>query len=202
MQVPGVLFPVRLFARPRRLGGQAVHEYPRPSVETAFFRDRFRLPQLRNDMRLVADILLMIVFPVASIIAEAVLAEGRADLILLFGKWFVFWAVGIRLLVTAFRQITNPGAVAEALVGAGDRNLLPLVQEMGFGNLAVGALGVAAFFRHDWIAPAAVAGEIVLSLAALKHSINPARSRSETIAMIADLLVFAVLTGYLTAISV
>jgi hypothetical protein len=63
-------------------------------------------------MRLVADILLMIVFPVASIIAEAVLAEGRADLILLFGKWFVFWAVGIRLLVTAFRQITNPGAVA------------------------------------------------------------------------------------------
>jgi hypothetical protein len=48
-------------------------------------------------MYLIFIILLMFIFPAASVLIEALRAGSGADWMLLVGKWFVFWAVGIRL---------------------------------------------------------------------------------------------------------
>ena len=49
-------------------------------------------------MYLVIVTLLMLVLPVGSIAAEY-FSGGAAPLMLLVGKWFVFWSVGVRLLL-------------------------------------------------------------------------------------------------------
>ena len=59
-------------------------------------------------MYLAVVVSLMGVFPLASVVAEAALQHGGADLTLLAGKWFVFWAVGARLILAGLRQILNP----------------------------------------------------------------------------------------------
>lgn len=55
-------------------------------------------------------ILLMGVLPVASIVAEH--AITNADWIGLAGRWVVFWASGLRLLIAGVRQVANPAFTA------------------------------------------------------------------------------------------
>jgi len=50
-------------------------------------------------MYLASILLLMLVFPAASILAEPFFFRSAAPLIDLFGKWFVFWGAGVRLLI-------------------------------------------------------------------------------------------------------
>lgn len=153
-------------------------------------------------MYLAAVTLLMSVLPVASVLIEGSMTGYAAGPWFLIGKWFVFWAVGVRLALVAVSQIARPAVTANTLFGIEDRRVLPLVLELGFGNLAIGALALVTMVKHEWTAPAAVAGEIVSALSGLKLSAKPARSRSETIVMISDLWVFAVLSAYLTAMSI
>ena|SRR5271155_822046 len=53
-------------------------------------------------------ILLLLVFPVASVITEAVFSPNAVNVILLIGKWFVFWGVGVRLFIAGLRQVIQP----------------------------------------------------------------------------------------------
>ena len=55
-------------------------------------------------MYLLVVLGLMAILPIASIYIEAVTVAG-SDFLWLIGKWFVFWAAGIRLLLAGIRQI-------------------------------------------------------------------------------------------------
>jgi hypothetical protein len=87
-------------------------------------------------MYLMVVVLLMGVLPVVSIIAEGALSHGGADLALLIGKWFVFWSVGVRLILAGLRQIANPSFTAESIFGVRDKGALTIVRELGCGNLS------------------------------------------------------------------
>jgi hypothetical protein len=151
-------------------------------------------------MYLWVVVLLMGVLPVASIVTEADLLHGGADWTLLIGKWFVFWSVGVRLVLAGLRQIANPTFTAEAIFGVKDKGALIIVQELGFGTLSIGLLGVCALFNPGWIAPAAVAGGLFYGLAGVQHLRKGDRNANETVAMVSDLFIFLVLAGYLAAL--
>jgi hypothetical protein len=72
-------------------------------------------------MYLAVVVLLMGVLPAVSIVAEAALSHGGADLTLLIGKWFVFWSVGVRLILAGLRQIADPSFTAESIFGVRDK---------------------------------------------------------------------------------
>jgi hypothetical protein len=150
-------------------------------------------------MYLVVVVLLMGVLPVVSIVAEGALSHG-VDLTLLIGKWFVFWPVGVRLILAGVRQIANPSFTAESIFGVRDTGAHPIVRELGFGNLSIGLLGACSLIDPGWITPAAVAGGLFYGLAGVQHLMNGDRNAKETIAMVSDLLVFLVLAGYLVAV--
>ena len=153
-------------------------------------------------MYLAVVVSLMGVFPVASVAAEAALQHGGADLTLLVGKWFVFWAVGARLILAGLRQIMNPAFTAQTIFGMRDLSAFAIVRELGFGNLSIGVLGACALFRQTWIAPAALAGGLFYGLAGVEHLLKGDRNANETIAMVSDLFVFLVLAFYLGALLV
>jgi hypothetical protein len=135
---------------------------------------------------------LMLVLPIASVVIEAV-AAGPSDLFWLIGKWFVFWAAGIRLLLAGVRQIAQPAFTAKTIFESTDPATQKVVQELGFANTAIGIVSVLSLIRPGFVLPAAIAAAIFYGLAGLKHIGNPGKNRLETVATLSDLWIFAVL---------
>ena len=83
-------------------------------------------------MYLAAIVLLMGVLPIVSVLIEFFVPHSSHDLLFLIGKWFVFWSVGIRLMLAGVRQIANPTFTADAIFGVKEKGALTIVQELGF----------------------------------------------------------------------
>jgi len=138
---------------------------------------------------------LMLVFPLLSIAIDV--SAGHAPLgIALIGKWYVFWAVGLRLLLAGVRQILQPRYTAETILGIKGNDALLLVRELGFGNLAIGVVGTASLFLSGWVLPAALVGGIFYGLAGINHAMQAHRNTKENVAMASDLFAAAVLLGF------
>jgi hypothetical protein len=152
-------------------------------------------------MYLALVVLLMGVLPIVSIFLESVFAQGNTEPFFLVGKWFVFWSVGIRLLLAGLRQVANPGFTANAIFGVKEEAALTIVQELGFGNLSIGMLGTLALFNEHWIVPAAFAAALFYGLAGFRHLLKGDRNTIENTAMISDLFICGVLTGYLATVA-
>jgi len=139
-------------------------------------------------MYFVAVILLLLIFPAASVIAES-----HAVSLALIGKWFVFWAAGVRLFIAGIRQVVQPRFTAEEIFGLHDRASFAIVRELGFANLSMGLLGICSLFRTAWLIPAAIVGGLYYGLAGAGHIFHRGKNAKEYTAMISDWFVFLVL---------
>lgn len=92
---------------------------------------------------LLTVVLLMAVLPIGSILIERFAMSNSADVLLLVGKWFVFWAVGVRQFLAGIRQVVRPQFTSEEIFGIKTKEPWPIVRELGFANLSMGALGIA-----------------------------------------------------------
>jgi hypothetical protein len=146
-------------------------------------------------MYLLTITLTMCLLPLGSIAAEWALTPAPS-LLLLTGKWFVFWAVGVRLTLAGLRQVAAPDFTARAVFRIEAPEALPLVRELGFANLAAGVVGLASLAWPGFVLPAAIWGAIFLGAAGVMHARRSGRSRHESVAMVSDLFVALVLAGY------
>ena len=141
-------------------------------------------------------ILLMFVLPIISILVEIFLFKTASGIIPLIGKWFVFWAGGIRLFTAGLRQAITPQFTAEAIFGIKSSEALIIVQELGFANLSIGTLGIATIFKSAWVMPAAIAGCLFYGFASIRHLIKKEKNYLENVATISDLFIFIVMLAY------
>jgi hypothetical protein len=125
-------------------------------------------------------ILLLLIFPVASVAIETTLSNHPVNLIFLTGKWFVFWAAGIRLFIAGARQVIQPQFTAEEIFEIHDRASFAIVRELGFANLSMGFLGMCSIFRLGWIVPAALVGGLYYGLAGLGHVFHRNKNAKNT----------------------
>jgi hypothetical protein len=79
-------------------------------------------------MYLASIVLLMLVLPAAGVIVEALWFGSAADVVLLVGKSFVFWAVGVRLFIAGVRQVAQPQFTAESIFEIKDRAAFGIVR--------------------------------------------------------------------------
>lgn len=149
-------------------------------------------------MYIPAIIGLMLIFPIASIVFEALMQNHVLNASIV-GKWFVFWAVGIRLLLAGLRQIAQPRYTAETVLGIKDPDALFIVRELGFANTAIGVAGVASAFLAGWIFPLAVIGTIFYGLAGINHVTHRSRNTLQNAAMTSDFFAAAVLLTFCLA---
>ena len=148
-------------------------------------------------MYFITVILLLLIFPVISVITEAALSHHSQSIMFLIGKWFVFWAVGVRLFIAGVRQVTQPRFTAQEIFRIRDPGSFPIVREIGFGNLSMGTLGICCLFDTDWIVPAAIVGGLYYGLAGAGHVGQKSKNTKEYTAMISDGFVFVVLLMFL-----
>jgi hypothetical protein len=135
----------------------------------------------------------MLVFPLASIVLEGFAYDHAVFEAALVGKWFVFWAVGVRLLIAGLRQIFQPRFTAETILGVKDADATLIVRELGFANTAIGIAGVASLFLAGWMLPLAVIGAIFYGLAGINHAKHRNKNRLQKVAMISDFYAAVVL---------
>jgi hypothetical protein len=147
-------------------------------------------------MYLAMIILLMLVLPAGSILAESAYSAGAAPLMLLVGKWFVFWAAGVRLLLAGLKQFFQPEFTAHEIFKMKTDEALPIVRELGVANFAVGVLGVSSLYAPTFVLPVAIAGAIFYGVAGAQHVTQKDKSGNETLAMATDLFAFVVLAAY------
>ena len=146
-------------------------------------------------MYFIFVVLLMFVLPVASIATEVLWFRDGAGLMFLIGKWFVFWTVGVRLLLAGIRQVVQPRFTAESIFDVKDPAANAMVREIGFGNLAMGTVGLASLAQPAWLVPAAIVGGLYYGLAGAGHAFRGGRNFNEQTALVSDLMIFVVLAG-------
>jgi hypothetical protein len=147
-------------------------------------------------MYLLTVLLLMLVLPAGSIFAEHSLFYSTAPLMLLVGKWFVFWSAGVRLLLAGLRQFFQPRFTAEQIFGIKSADALPLVRELGVANFATGVVGITSLAEPSFTLPVAIAAAIFYGIAGIRHVAQSDKNRNENIAMISDLFIFLILAAY------
>jgi len=144
-------------------------------------------------MYLVSVIVLLIAAPAVSIVAEFGTAAVPPDFIGVVGKWMTFWAVGVRLFIVGVKQMAQPSFTARDIFRIDDPRASGLAREIGFGNLAMGILGLASLLKPEWLVPAAIVGGLYYGLAGFGHLFRGERNAKETIAMLTDFLASIVL---------
>lgn len=150
-------------------------------------------------MYFITVILLLLVFPAAAVVIER--AIDAAPVMFLVGKWFTFFAVGVRLFIAGLQQSFKPAFTAEKIFGVSDAASHPIVREVGFGNLSMGAVGLISLAAPGWLPAAAFTGGLYYGLAGLGHIINKAHTRKEALALWSDLFIFVVLATYVISLA-
>jgi hypothetical protein len=148
-------------------------------------------------MYFVVVALTMFALPTLSVAIE--FEAHPAPLLLLVGKWFVFWAVGVRLVTAGLRQLFHPGFTAREIFHIEGDEALTLVRELGVSNFAVGVVGLAAVAIPTFVLPSAITAGVFYGVAGARHVLETGRSRNQTLAMLSDLFVFAVLATFTVA---
>jgi hypothetical protein len=147
-------------------------------------------------MYLISIVLLLLVLPAASVAIETLWMGGGADIMLLVGKWLVFWGVGVRLFIAGVRQVVQPQFTAETIFEIKDYAALAIVREVGFANLAMGTLGLLTLTKSGFLVPAAIVGGLYYGLAGIGHAIRGEKNFNEWTALVSDLYIFAVLAAF------
>ena len=133
-------------------------------------------------------------------IAAAAL-ESRVDHVVLnwpiYWKWFIFWGVGIRLFFKGVKLASTPRFTGLSLSSFSNRESYLVLMELGFANMALGAMGILSLINDQWRFIAAIAGAIYFGLADMLRLAKKPVGRHELVALIYNLLVFVGLVCYL-----
>lgn len=139
-------------------------------------------------------LLTMLVLPIVAILIRR--SRTRAPLLELVGTWFIFFGVGVRLLVAGLMQILNPGFTGDLLQL--DANVLLIIQELGFTNVLLAILALASLWKSEYRV-LATAGAIYMGFAGILHLLNqtPDSTAREGVALYSDLWICLIALVYL-----
>ncbi len=140
--------------------------------------------------------LTMFVLPPCSAMIEHHLYPSH-DGLMLAGRWFVFWAVGVRLLLAGARQYLRPTFTAREIFRLKSDEALPLVRELGGANLSIGVVGFLSVAAPGFVLPAAIYAVLFYAVAAWEHVGSHNRNFNETLALVSDIFAVLVLAIYI-----
>ena len=152
-------------------------------------------------MYFASVLLLLLIFPLASFFAEVLRFGHSIPELSLIGKWFIFWAVGVRLFLAGVRQVLQPSFTAIEIFGIHEPKALAIVRELGFANLSIGLLGIGSRWHKGSLIPAAFVGGLYYGLAGLGHVPRPHKNAKEYTAMISDGFAFLVLLSFVLSVA-
>ena len=152
-------------------------------------------PEL-NKTYIIAVSAFTFVIPIICTITEILLKSDSSFLYLVFGKWFIFSAVGLRLFLAGIKQTTNPIFTLREIFKIDSTESLPIVRELGFSNLCFGLIGLISLFVPSWRIVSAFGSGLYYGLAGLQHFIKKPVGANEKFALYTDILISVFLIIY------
>ena len=149
-----------------------------------------------NKKYFISVSIMTFIIPLAGLFGEHAL-QNSALTFGLFGKWFIFSAVGLRLLVAGVQQSAKPAFTAKEIFHIDSRDCYPIVRELGFANICFGLVGIISLFKPDWRIVSAFASGVYYGFAALLHIAKKPVGMNEKFALWTDLIIFALLLAYI-----
>lgn len=142
---------------------------------------------------------IMVLFPICSVVIE-LYTQHLSDWVVVGGKWFLFWGVGVRLFTAGIKQAVNPSFTAKKIFNIKDTSSHPVVRELGYANICLGLAALVSLFEGSGRIVAAIAGGLYFGMAGLMHVIRKRSGTDETIAMVSDLFIFMLMAIYVVAL--
>jgi hypothetical protein len=139
----------------------------------------------------------MFLFPLLSIFGDHFFSRSSVPLLSLVGKWFVFWAAGVRLAGAGLRQLLQPRFTATQIFSIATDDVLPIVRELGMANFAMGTVGILSIARPDFVLPVSIAAALFYGIAGIRHTIDKQRSANQNLAMLSDLFACVVFAAFI-----
>jgi len=149
----------------------------------------------KHNSFLLLNVCILFVLPLLSITGE-IIFEHELFTWMLIGKWFVFWATGIRLFTAGISQSSNPAFTARIFKMKTHESHI-VIRELGFANISLGVMGILSVINDHWRILATITGCLFFGLAGIQHMFKKSENTHEMIAMIGDLFVFIILLSYL-----
>ncbi len=151
-------------------------------------------------MYVAVVVLLTVVLPLAFAAVDRFVLHAPSGFLVLLAFWMAFWAGGVRLLTAGLRQTLRPELTTEQIFGIKGKEVLPVMREVGFANLAMGTLGVLSVLDRNLLVPAALVSGLYYGFAGIGHLLHGDLNLKRRVAMLTDLWVFAVLAIYLVSV--
>lgn len=145
---------------------------------------------------LLSILLTAVVIPLGGAVVEHFMYAAPWSA-LLFSKWFIFSAGGLRLLIAGIKQAMDPAFTAQRIFHIHGTESLPVVRELGFANCCMGSLGVVSLFAPQWRVAAAFTCGLYFTFAALGHIAIKPVGPNERLALWSDVLIAAELVASL-----
>lgn len=149
-----------------------------------------------NKVYIVVVSVLTLLLPAICTIIQLVISKDTAVAFALFGKWFIFSAVGIRLFLAGMKQCTNPAFTAQEIFQINNSESFPIVRELGFANLCFGLIGIISLFMPQWRVVSAFGSGLYYGIAGIQHLIKKPVGTNEMFAMVTDIFIFILLMIY------
>ncbi|TGD58146.1 DUF6790 family protein [Flavobacterium humi] len=151
---------------------------------------------MTNKIYIFSVSLLTFFLPVVCFFIEAIRNGSTFLSFDLFGKWFIFFAVGFRLFIAGIKQIKDPGFTAKHIFQIQTEESFPIVRELGFANLCFGLIGIVSLFLPQWRIVSAFGSGLYYGIAGLQHLIKKPAGTNEKFALATDLIIFGILLLY------
>ncbi len=143
---------------------------------------------------LATVVVLMGILPAVSTAVERSSAESAGAWDVAF-RWFVFWGVGVRLLLAGLRQAIQPSFTAREIFHLASADAELIVRELGFANICLGLTAAVSGFVPGWRMAAAFAGGLYFGIAGVIHVGKRPATPNEWIALVSDLYIFAIVAA-------
>jgi len=149
-----------------------------------------------NKLYITSVSVLTFAFPVIASLVQVFLDTDRDFSFALFGKWFIFSAVGLRLLLAGIKQTADPAFTAKGIFHITSAEVLPVIRELGFANICFGLIGIVSLFLPAWRIVSAFGSGLYYGIAGFQHLLKKPAGVNEKFALVTDILIFIFLLVY------
>ncbi len=149
-----------------------------------------------NKTYLWTVVALTLVLPAASVVLVKLAFGSPLPVGDLAGAWFLFWALGARQVLAGLRQASKPEFTARDIFHIQSRDGDPLVRELGYANLCMGAAAMISIAMPGWRMCAAFASGAYFGVAGAMHAVKGAASANERFALYSDFFIFVVMAAW------
>lgn len=149
-----------------------------------------------NKLYIISVSAFTFMLPALCSLIETVAYKDRTFSFALFGKWFIFSAVGLRLFLAGVKQTSNPAFTAKEIFHINNPESFPIVRELGFANLCFGLIGIISLFLPQWRIVSAFGSGLYYGIAGVQHVIKKPAGANEMFALVTDIIIFIFLLIY------